>query len=179
MGRAKPFVKSLNNLVAAGVVPKPVWLDIVDATRPPFLPIASKRVRELVYPEDRLRSVFLLRNPETRRIPVNLHAESIADRHISDRFVSLQTKLIQEQGLSEDKAYDETSRILSEYKREMEEQSEEQDIAGPLSNPSIKDEASRAFMASYMDSRRDQKIHQALTKLRDYDMQESKAKAGS
>lgn len=152
----------MKRLVSAGVIPKPVWMEIVEATRPVFSPVTVTSVPEIIYPEDRLRSIFLRRNPDAQRIPINLKAKTKEDRHISDRFVSLQMRFMEEQGLSENKAYEEADRVFAEQKEEMNRVLDEYDTIGSLVNPSIEDEAARAFMASLMDSKRDQKLHQAL-----------------
>ncbi|KAI0558987.1 Mitochondrial ribosomal protein S23 [Gracilaria domingensis] len=162
MGRGKPFVKSMKKLVDAGVVAKPIWMDIVQATRPPFVPVAATKVPEIIYPEDRLRSIYLQRNPQARRMPVNLKAKSVTDRHIADRFVSLQVQFMEEQGMSEEKSYEEADRVLAKYKDEMAEALDDQDMDGSLVNQSIRDAGARAFMASVKDSKRDQKLHQEL-----------------
>ncbi|CAN8061317.1 unnamed protein product [Agarophyton chilense] len=152
----------MKRLVEAGVAAKPIWMDIVEATRPPFAPVVITKVPEIIYPEDRLRSIYLQRNPQARRVPLNLKAKSIPDRHLADRFVTLQMQYMEEQGLSEEKAYEEADRVLVEYKRKMDQALEDQEMDGSLLNPDFTDSATRAYMASVTDSKRDQRLHQAL-----------------
>lgn len=152
----------MKRLVSAGVIRKPAWMDIVEATRPVFSPVTVTKAPEIMYPEDRLRSIFLQRNPDAHRMPINLKAKSKEERHISDRFVALQMKFMDEQGLSENKAYEEADRVLAEQKEQMNRILDEYDTTGSLVNPFIEDEAARAFMASLADSKRDQKLHEAL-----------------
>lgn len=165
MGRGKPFARSIKNLVDAGVMPRPIWLSTVEATKPKFQPRYVKKVPSIFYPEDRLRSIFLIRNPNARRIPVNLHAEKVDDRHVADRFVSLQLKFMQQDGLSERDAYDVAQNLISQIPK----QSQDYDPAlhGPLADESIQNEASKLFLASLKDSQRDQIIHKAYVKQSD------------
>lgn len=161
MGRGKPFKQPLTKLIEAGVVPRPVWLDIVEATRPPFEPVRSTKSREIRYPEDRLRATYLQRNPEARRIPVNLLAESITDRHVSDRFVAFQMRLMNERKLSEEEAYKLAEEAMQKKKTDADALVVDS-LSGPLEDCSIDDATSRLYFASVKDSQRDQKLYQAL-----------------
>ena len=160
MGRGKPFKRSLDQLINAGIARKPIWYDIVNATKPPFQPVSRTSVAEITYPEDRLRNIYLQRNLGARRMPVNLKAERVSDRHISDRFVALQMQLMSERGMSEDSAYAEAERVLAEQMSE--KQLELSDTDGVLDDPTIQDESARLYLASIKDARRDQAMHQAL-----------------
>lgn len=160
MGRGRPFVQPLSRLVKGGVAPRPAWMTAVEATPPLFEPVVQTKPPRLVYPEDRLRNIFLQRNPETRRLPVNLKARSIPERHIADRFAAIQQQLMHDEGLAEDDAYAAADRILNAAVLESNRISD--DLNGPLSNPAVKDDASRLFLASLKDSQRDQALHSAL-----------------
>lgn len=161
MGRGKPFPRSLSRLVNAGVVPKPVWMPIVQSTRPPFVPVSLVKSQKIEYPEDRLRSIYLRRNPSARHFPVNLKAKNISDRHISDRFVSKQMKLMQDEGLSEEDAYKVVSKVMNEEEARI-ITDHLADFRGTLTNRSVKSEVTRLYLASVKDSRRDQALHKAL-----------------
>lgn len=161
MGRGKPFKQSFTKLVEAGVVPRPIWLDIVEATRPPFEPVTATKSRSIHYPEDRLRATYLQRNPEARRIPVNLLADSVTDRHVSDRFVAFQMRLMNEKNLSEEEAYKLAEETIQKRKTDGEALLAD-NFSGPLRDSSIADETSRLYLASVRDSERDQKIYEAL-----------------
>lgn len=162
MGRGKPFSQSLNSLVSAGVVQRPVWMNSVESTRPPFEPIVSTKPGRIEYPEDRLRNIFLQRNPNARRIPVNLRATSVPERHIADKFVSIQMQIMDEDKLSEEEAYNAANRILNHPNSEADHA--EDDLYGPLSNPAITNESARLYLASVKDSQRDKALHRALVK---------------
>lgn len=161
MGRGKPFKRSLKRLVEAGVVPKPVWMDIVEATRPPFQPVSVTKARSITYPEDNLRQTYLRRNPEARSFPVNLKARSVPDRHIADRFVSIQTELMKNQHLDEDEAYRSAERILKDEAVRMEDILRSK-ASLSLIDPSLSDETERLYLASVKDSQRDKALHGAL-----------------
>lgn len=162
MGRGKPFKQPLTKLINAGVVPRPIWLDVVEATRPPFEPVSVTKSRIIRYPEDRLRATYLQRNPEARRIPVNLLAGSIADRHVSDRFVTVQMRLMKEKNLSEEEAYKSAEEIIRKKKADADVLLADK-LSGPLGDSSIADETSRLYLASVKDSERDRKIYESLT----------------
>lgn len=162
MGRGKPFKTSLTKLVQAGVIPRPIWLDVVEATRPPFQPVKATKSPPIYYPEDRLRATYLRKNPEARRIPVNLYADSIPDRHISDRFVSIQMRLMDENNLSEEDAYKRAEEIVHKSNVDTDTLVSD-DVTGPLEDPSIFDETSRLYLASVKDSQRDRKLYEALS----------------
>lgn len=162
MPRGKPFKTSLSRLVAAGVVRKPIWMDVVEATRPPFEPVAVTKVPKITYPEDRLRSVYLTRNPAARRLPVNLNARTIPERHVADKFVTIQMRLMKEQSLSEDDAYNAAEKLIEDEKR-AQQLFFENILEGPLTDMSIQDQTARLYMASVNDSRRDQTIFETIT----------------
>lgn len=161
MARGKPFKQSIDRLVKAGVVPKPLWLDVVEATRPPFNPVSQTKSKAIVYPEDRLRSIYLRNNPDARRIPVNLKAKTPAERHVSDRFVAKQMKLMEDQKLSERDAYKEAEEAF-QVRDDVVQKLPTDDMASPLSDPSVEDEAGRLYLASVRDSERDQKLFEAI-----------------
>lgn len=161
MGRGKPFSQSLSKLVEAGVKKRPIWLSAVEQTKPKFQPIVETKPPRLVYPEDRLRNKYLVRNPHARHIPVNMRAKSIEERHIADRFVSIQLNYMNQQNMSEEDAYHaaETDlRAISQQARK------EADITGPLQDMNISDQVARLYLASLKDSKRDQKMFHALLK---------------
>lgn len=161
MVRGKPFKRDLNRLVKAGVIPKPIWMDIVSATRPAFEPVRSTQTKKIVYPEDRLRSKYLLRNPEARRVPVNLKAKRIEDRHISDRFVHTQLRLMREKNISEDMAYKEALDIIN-LKTIDHSEVLDSDLTGPLTNANVSDKTAQVYLASVRDANRDKKLFEEL-----------------
>lgn len=161
MGRGKPFSQSLNRLVSAGAVRRPAWMSSVEATRPTFQPIVNTRPPRIQYPEDRLRNIYLSRNPSARRIPVNLKAKSISARHIADKFVSLQMDYMNEKGMSEEEAYNAADRELHVPHESTEPM---ENLTGPLQNSAVADEVTRLYLASVRDSQRDQRLFSALVK---------------
>lgn len=163
MGRGKPFPRSLKRLVDADVIKKPAWMDVVEATRPPFRPVYVTKAPPIEYPEDRSRSVFLEKNRFARRIPINMKADAIADRHLADRFVEAQTKLMNQDGVSESDAYEATMQIMKSGLLEN-HHNEMEGIYGSLSNGDVMNEAARLYLASLSDSRRDRSMYQALKK---------------
>lgn len=162
MGRGKAFARPLERLVAVGAVARPPWLASVAATRPAFEPVVRTRPPPLEYPEDRLRAVFLQRNPDARRIPLNLLARNVEDRHVADKFVSVQMRLMEEDGLAEEEAYNEAARVLNEEHLKMD--GDEQGLYGPLADDGVQDDAVRLYLASKKDSERDQALFRALVK---------------
>lgn len=154
MVRGKPFKKDIKSLIKAGIMPKPIWMDIVEATRPPFKPIERTKTPKIVYPEDKLRITYLQRNPEVRRTPVNLKAKTIEERHIADRFVSIQSRFMQEQNMSEEEAYQAAMESINIRHYD----STEDDLYGPLSTSLNDSEAVRLYKASVADSERDKKL---------------------
>lgn len=158
MARGKPFRTNINHLIKAGVVRKPVWADIVEATRPPFEPVRATKTERVTYPEDRLRAKYLERNPEVRRIPVNLKARTLEERHIADRFISIQLRLIQEKNMTEEDAYTTAHDIIN--LRTDDANMSADDLSSPLSNSSIQNESARLYLASVRDSERDKKLRE-------------------
>lgn len=161
MVRGKPFYTSVDRLVKAGVMRKPVWSDIVDATRPPFEPVTTIRTKAIRYPEDRLRNKYFRRNPETRRIPVNLKARSIVDRHIADRFVTIQMGLMRERNISEEEAYS-IAKDMVNLNTVDTKADRGSDFYGPLSDPTIENETARLYLASVKDSERDKQLYDTI-----------------
>ncbi len=133
-------------------------------TPPQFEPVTCTRPPKLSYPEDELRTKFLQRNPAARRIPLNLNAERMEDRHIADRFVGLQLRLMESEGLSEEDAYEKTNRIISsEVVHEV-----DKDLAeyGSIIDPNIDDVQTQLYLASLRDSQRDSRLYHAFVKER-------------
>lgn len=161
MGRGKPFKQSVKRLVNAGVIPRPVWLDVVEATRPPFQPKSVTKSFEIRYPEDDLRAKYLENNPELRRIPINLKAPTIPERHVADRFVTLQMKLVREKSMSEKEAYKKADEMINERKLNVDVLFSD-DLSGPLSDAAIENESARIYLASVKDSERDKRLHKAI-----------------
>lgn len=133
----------------------------VEATRPTFEPVVNTRPPRIEYPEDRLRNIYLSRNPEARRIPVDLKAKSIPERHIADKFVSVQMHYMNEMSMSEEEAYNAADREL--HLPQVSEGHAE-NLHGPLQNSAVTDEVARLYLASVRDSQRDQKLFRALVK---------------
>lgn len=161
MARGKPFSQSLSRLVSAGVMRRPSWMSSVEATRPKFQPIVNTRPPRIHYPEDRLRNIYLSRNPDARRIPVNLKAKSIPERHIADKFVAVQMRYMNEKGMSEEEAYNAADRELH-----MQHESKErvENLYGPLQDSAVANEVAKLYLASVRDSKRDQELFHALVK---------------
>lgn len=170
MARGKPFAKRLTRMAVRSGRSQGLEL-----TPPQFEPVRRTRPDRLQYPEDDLRRKFLSRNPRAQRIPVNLMAAKITDRHISDRFVALQLRLMNnaEDPLGEDDAYVKADRIMrTEYLHKLEEtgehastsDTEQHDDFGSLIDPEINDEQVQLYLASMRDSKRDSKLHRAFVK---------------
>lgn len=161
MGRGKPFTQSVNRLINAGVVPRPIWLTTVENTRPVFEPIRETKSRKIEYPEDRLRQIFMDRNPDARRRPIDLKARSIPERHLADKFVAIQRRFMEENDMAEEEAYNSAYRVINV---DAIQDGEKEEVYGPLVNQAVQDEAARLYVASVRDSMRDQKHFRALLK---------------
>lgn len=158
MARGKPFSRPLARLARQGT------RAAVAMTPPQFEPVVRTKPPKLAYPEDTLRNEFLRRNPAARRIPVNLNAGSLAERHIADRFVGLQVRLMESEGLSEEEAYDKTSRIInSELSHHVDRDLTEY---GSIIDPNVDNVQSQLYLASVRDSQRDTRLHRAFVKER-------------
>ena len=134
----------------------------VQMTPPQFEPVTRTRPPKIKYPEEALRTEFLRRNPAARRIPLNLNTETIEERHIADRFVGLQRRLIESEGLNEEDAYDKTSRIISaevahQFDRDLTEYAS-------IIDPSVTDVQTQLYLASMRDSERDTRLYRAYVK---------------
>jgi len=163
MARGKPFAKSMARMaIRSGRTSG------LELTPPQFEPVRRTRPERLTYPEDGLRRKFLARNPRAQRIPVNLMAARVADRHISDRFVALQMRLMEGDGLDEDGAYVKADRIMrTEYLQKLDKRpsgGSREDEYGSLVDGEIKDEQVQIYFASMRDSKRDSKLHRAFVK---------------
>lgn len=166
MGRGKPFVQPVTQMAlrAGGKNRRPGWMSAVEMTPPQFEPVVRTRPPKIVFPEDALRETFLQRNPHARRLPVNLNALTIPERHIADRFVSLQMQLMDEQNLSEEDAYQSADRIICSEVIESQRRGGSQDAYGSLVDAGISDEEAKLYLASLRDSERDMALHRAFVK---------------
>lgn len=162
MGRGKPFKTSITRLVNAGVIPRPMWYNVVEATRPPFEPVTVTKSSLIHYPEDDLRSKYMENNPEMRRIPINLKANSIPERHIADRFTSLQMKLMDEKKLSEEDAYKVADEMISNRQVDFDALCGD-DLSGPLGDVTVENDSARVYLASVKDSQRDKRLLKAIS----------------
>ena len=149
-------------MVRGGSTSKPAWFAAVKAFPPHFEPVSQTRPPKITYPEDRLREIFLKRNPQARRLPVNLSAPSIPERHIADRFVALQLQLMKEDALDEEAAYKAADRIICSEIIEANRRKKAGEDVGPLVDPSVSDEQARIYLASVRDSNRDKLLHAAF-----------------
>lgn len=131
------------------------------ATPPQFEPVRVTKPPRLVYPEDRLREVYLSRNPSSRRLPVDMGARTVSERHVADRFVALQMQLMEEHGVSEDVAYLKAERIMAAETSKLLDVAKD-DMSAPLINESIKDPRTRLYLASFCDSQRDARLREVL-----------------
>ena len=162
MGRGKPFYQSVSHLARKGVIPRAPWMSAVEANPPQFEPVVRTRPPCLVYPEDRLREKFLQRNPAARRVPVDLKARTIPERHIADRFVSMQMRFMEEDNLAEEEAYEAADRMLcSEI---VASQSSNADFFSSLIDRNVTDDQDKLYVASLRDSQRDQKLYRGFAK---------------
>ena len=105
------LVPRVEQLVAGGAIPKPVWLDAVLAHPPPLAHRFSgeRPVRFEWREEDRLRRIWQRRNPEASMHPKVLFLDesrlpASAIEHPADAFVKKQQALMR-RGLSEEEAY--------------------------------------------------------------------------
>lgn len=103
----------VSQLVKGGVVPKPLWYEAMLA-HPPPLKMQAEKPKRIDFPEDRLRRVWLRRNPESTMHPKTLFVEEAAlpathKEHPADAFVKRQMALMRK-GLSEEEAYREVMR---------------------------------------------------------------------
>jgi len=106
----------------AGVISKPMWFDTM-AAMPDIAPVVPTRkttpkMKQIVFPEDKLRDKFLQRNPEGHLYPLRfLPFENTAEYMITspaDIFASKQIELIQSKGYTENQAYVATEKWLKE-----------------------------------------------------------------
>lgn len=166
MGRGKPFARPAAQLARSGARAKgrPAWVSAVAMTPPQFEPVVRTRPPRIVFPEDALRATFLRRNPHARRLPVNLNATSIPERHIADRFVGLQMQLMREERMSEEEAYESADRIICSEVIESQRKGGSADAYGSLVDASVDDEEARLYLASLRDSERDKALHSAFVK---------------
>ncbi len=148
----------------AGEGTRPNWMSAVEMTPPQFEPVSRTRPPRITFPEDKLRETFLRRNPRARRMPVNLTAASIPERHIADRFVALQMRLMNEESLTEDDAYQAADRVICSEIIEASRRSGAEDACSSLVDPSVEDEEAQLYLASMRDSRRDKVLHWAFVK---------------
>lgn len=98
----------VSQLVKGGVIPKPLWYEAMLA-HPPPPKMQAEKPKRIEFPEDRLRRVWLRRNPEATMHPKALFVEEAAlpgshHEHPADAFVKRQMALMRK-GLSEEEAY--------------------------------------------------------------------------
>lgn len=99
-----------------------MWFDVAATLAPKMPPILTRKQRpklkEIVFPEDRLRNIYLQRNPEGHLYPLRFFPhESTAEYMITspaDVFVSKQIEFIQEKGHTENQAYIATQKWFNE-----------------------------------------------------------------
>ena len=113
----KPLVERVSQLVKGGVIPKPLWYDAMLA-HPPPPKVRAAKPRRLEYPEDRLRRVWLRRNPEATMHPKTLFLEedqmpASHREHPADAFVAKQMALMRK-GLGEEEAYRQVKQQLAQ-----------------------------------------------------------------
>ncbi|KAL4435585.1 hypothetical protein ABPG77_002548 [Micractinium sp. CCAP 211/92] len=101
----------------AGVMEEPAWMGAL--TRTPPLPPGKpgKRPPRIVYPEDQLVEAYYRKHPEARLEPVDM---SSFEPPTARRFALRQLALMQEQGLSQRKAYDIVEAEFAEERRQRE-----------------------------------------------------------
>jgi hypothetical protein len=160
MGRGRPFPRSLARLVRGGVKSRPPWLAAIEAVPPHFTPAERFVPPRLVFPEDRLREEFLQKNPDARRLPINLKARSRMEAHIADRFVAIQMRAIRERGLDKEGAYEYAQTAISEVAQKSSQLAA--DIESNTLSPSEGDETARLYSASLKESLADQELHEKL-----------------
>lgn len=158
MGRGKPFVQPVTRAIRSGArKTQPTWMAAVNLTPPQFESVVNTRPPRIVYAEDGLRETFLKRNPNARRIPVDLNAASITQRHISDRFVALQMRIMRDEKLNVDDAYEKADRIFTSEIL----QSTSGDV-GSLIDESVQSQEAKLYLASKRDAQRDKLLYQAF-----------------
>lgn len=155
MGRGKPFVQSLRRLGPSGLGRQAPWQAAVAAATPEFEAVRVTKPGRITYPEDRLRSIYLQRHAGARRVAVDLKAKTVAERHVADRFVGWQMRLM-EDGMSEEEAYSAVERRMKK------ERGEAAGVEGPLVDADLEDDGARLYLASVGDSRRDRELYRAL-----------------
>ena len=113
------LVPRVMNLVAGGVIAKPVWLDAVMAHPPPVNTGGQRPVRLEWREDDRLRRIWQRRNPEASMHPKVLFLDESrvpaeAIEHPANIFIRKQQKLMR-RGLSEEEAY---RRVAAEHEEQ-------------------------------------------------------------
>ena len=115
-----PMFTRVTNLVKGGVIPKPLWYDAMRAHMPPLKLQKDAKPMRLEWEEDRLRKVWLKRNPSGTMEPKALfidpsHPEANHE-HPADAFVNQQIKYMRK-GYTEEEAY----RLVLQKQREEQE----------------------------------------------------------
>lgn len=163
MGRGPPFKQSYTALVRAKIVPRPRWLGAVTEVPPQIDLVERTRPPAITFPEDRLRSVFLQRNPETRQLPIDLNTSRLEERHISDRFVALQQRYMDD-GNGEEEAY---SLAYESLGNTIQGEEGIELAAGKGENATVDSESARAFIASLKYAQRDRKLFDQIKRRED------------
>mmetsp|Transcript_36746 Transcript_36746/g.86468 ORF Transcript_36746/g.86468 Transcript_36746/m.86468 type:complete len:216 (-) Transcript_36746:104-751(-) len=95
------------NLVKGGVMQEPSWFQAAKRSPPPVMPFSAPKPPEIVFPEDRLATIYMRRNPEHSSEHVNESVDAARagrDKSRQYLFVNLWQKYI-EKGMPEEDAY--------------------------------------------------------------------------
>ena len=103
-GRA--IFEKVENLVRGGAIPKPAWFDAMRECPPPKLPFSAPKPAQVVFPEDKLYSIYKRRNPDWDKEVIKLHlaARANGEKTRGYLFCNLWHKYILE-GVPQEEAY--------------------------------------------------------------------------
>ena len=104
-----PLMERVERLLRGKVIPTPLWYDAMKAHPPAERYTRTSKPRMMEFPEDRLKRVWLRRNPAATLHPkVLFHEESSFSpselEHPADGFVRRQMELMRK-GMGEEEAY--------------------------------------------------------------------------
>jgi len=114
-----PLMERVERLLRGKVIPTPLWYDAMKAHPPAERYTRTSKPRMMEFPEDRLKRVWLRRNPAATLHPKVLFQEESSFspselEHPADGFVRRQMELMRK-GMGEEEAY---RKVLEEQKQE-------------------------------------------------------------
>uniref|UniRef100_A0A7S0ZFY6 Small ribosomal subunit protein mS23 conserved domain-containing protein n=1 Tax=Timspurckia oligopyrenoides TaxID=708627 RepID=A0A7S0ZFY6_9RHOD len=118
MVRGPPYRKSFEALVLAGVLSEPTWLRARNMHKPVILRKTQGKLKEIEFPEDRLKQKVFEKYPKASKLPYDLNAQTRVQSHVVEKFIAQQYALMQTKSLSESEAFEQ---VENELKAELTE----------------------------------------------------------